>query len=214
MLKRIKSISILFLWALALMGTACTPITPMAILTPAAKPSPTITPTPTAVPSLTATFTPERNFPESIYPPPLKPNPNVIVTGGGGCPNLQGVEVAKPSKEELFVLFSKLGQTTKEGALELSDRAFWPVLEEAWERGGEGGLVKVLSIEQIVLMPAIESPYADLVRNYCGDKTLELSWCVAVLPEVAHKIEDAPGLTSYYYIIKRSGRWLIWFNPH
>ena len=163
-------------------------------------------------PSPATTLTLEK-FPESLYPPPLEPNPDVVVAGGGGCPNLQGVTVPKPSREDLFAVFSRWGRT-KEGDLELSDRAFWPVVEAAWEGKAQGGSGPVSSIEQIVSMPASESPYADLVRNYCGEQTLELSWCVAVLPEGARKIEDAPGLTEYYYLIQRLGRWLIWLNPH
>lgn len=159
----------------------------------------------------------EDKFPESIYPPPVGSFKHPV-SGGYGCPNLQGVEVPKPkSKQELFSVIFRFGQT-REGDLELSDRAFWPVVEEDWKlRNGkaqEQPRAEKITLDQIVSMPAAASPYADLIRNNCGAKTLELSWCVAVLPPGARRIEDAPSLTRYYYLIKRSGRWLIWFNPH
>ena len=149
-------------------------------------------------------------FPQSIYPPAEK-----FPAWGfsSGCPNLQGVEMPDPkSTEELFSIISEFGKT-REGDLELSDRAFWPVVERDWE-GEDQPLRQRVSIEQIVSMPATESPYADLISNNCGSKTLELSWCVAVLPQGASKIEDAPSLTHYYYLIKRSGNWLIWSQLH
>jgi hypothetical protein len=161
----------------------------------------------------------EERFPESIYPPPLKPNPEVIVAGfgGEGCPNLKGVEPPdKPTKEELFsAVFSKFGHT-EEGDLELSDRAFWPTVKGVWKERREQREYQPerISIDQLVPMPASESPYAELASNYCSEETVELSWCVAVLPKGASKIEDAPSLTSYYYLINRSGNWLIWFSPH
>jgi len=156
-------------------------------------------------------------FPQSLYPPAEKfPEWGFV----SGCPNLQGVEVPEPkSTEELFSIISEFGKT-RETDLELSDRAFWPVVEGDWEgrkqreSREDQPLTQRVSIDQIVSMPAAESPYADLISNNCDSKTLELSWCVAVLPPGASKIEDAPSLTSYYYLIKRSGNWLIWFNPH
>jgi hypothetical protein len=155
-------------------------------------------------------------FPESIYPPPVGSFKNPV-SGGLGCPNLQGVEAPKPkSKKELFSVISRFGQT-REGDLELSDQAFWPVVEEDWRlrnsKVQKQPRAEKITLDQIVPMPAAASPYADLIRNNCSAKTLELSWCVAVLPPGARRIEDAPSGTSYYYFIKRSGRWLIWFNP-
>jgi len=233
---------LLVLSIIALIGVACapaptstpmsptaTPIPPMATLVPpTATSTPTFTPTlpptpePTPTPTPKPTPTPipptpaEEKFPEMIYPPPLEPNPEVIVAGGRGCPNLKGVELPdKPAEEELFsAVFSKFRQT-EEGDLELSDRAFWPIVKADWKGWRERGYQpERISIDQLISMPASESAYAGLVRNYCGEETLELSWCVAVKPKGAPQIEDAPSLTRYYYLIKRSGRWLIWFNPH
>ncbi|MBA7680518.1 hypothetical protein ES703_88835 [subsurface metagenome] len=159
-------------------------------------------------------------FPQSIYPPADKFPDQLGFQGTTGCPNLQDVEVPDPkSTEELFSIISEFGKT-REGDLELSDCAFWPIVEGDWEWRKQHEsqenqpLTQRVSIEQIVSMSATESPYADLISNNCGSKTLELSWCVAVLPPGAGKIEDAPSLTSYYYLIKRSGNWLIWSNPH
>ena len=68
-------------------------------------------------------------FPQSIYPPAERFPDQQGFQGTTGCPNLQGVEMPDPkSTEELFSIISEFGKT-REGDLELSDRAFWRVVE-------------------------------------------------------------------------------------
>jgi hypothetical protein len=76
-----------------------------------------------------------------------------------------------------------------------SDQSYWPAPQT------------VLSSRENVnpadsqVHPAVQTPYDGLIRTGCGQKTLDLSWWVEV---------GTGALGEPYFLINRSGNWLVW----
>ncbi len=156
-------------------------------------------------------------FPPSIYPRPASfPNwgsPN-------GCASLKNVASSprNPRRASLRVL-SQWGHISKTRDLHLSDRAEWPTVREDWAHGSEHSPPVDLRSNDVVQGPGARSPYANLVRNNCGQPLLDKSWWVAVCPgqdsqQTRCTLRTEPALIEHFMLLSRRRHLLVWFtNP-
>jgi hypothetical protein len=147
-------------------------------------------------------------YPAAIYPPASswpKWGPP------GGCASLVGVQRLGPSAASSAVSAVRHLDGNLANDRRYGDRAYWPVLKETDSRQApskrsrrENNPVRVDAVG-----PAAKSPYARLVRPWCGSKIAGLSESVTVGPG-----RSEPALDTEYWLIDRRGHWLIWFsNP-
>ena len=157
----------------------------------AACTAPTQAPTVTIIPP-----TPTPDFPPDIYPL-LKPflNPvNGITTNG--CPDLTNVDNETELPVETAIqLINALRSGDLETYKQASDQSYWPA-PQATLTPRENVLAADIQIH-----PAIQTPYDGLIRTGCGQKTLDLSWWVEV---------GTGALGEHYFLVNRSGHWLVW----
>jgi len=180
--------------------------TPTPFTAPTEEPPP-FTPSPSPPPS-PPQFTPSPSLPP--YPPPLPTAAGTILHFSAGCPNPEGLKVVKEfRKTEALEVLNEFFSGNLEKVFQVTDPSVWPLLSSSYEREPsalvEGNLAEP--------RPARESPYAELLANACGDKTLDYSWWVEVCPGSPPPPEFAvcpPGVRLHYFFINREGRWLIW----
>jgi hypothetical protein len=137
------------------------------------------------------------SFPRSLYPPPTR-HPRWGLAEE--CASTDGVD--EPGAHAAAQAIGTVEHLTGDARHDrrYSDPAFWPMLNEDTKPAVGPG-------EAILASPARTSPYAELVRNNCGPRLVQLSVRVLVGNEHA-----APALTREYWVIKRGGRWLVWFT--
>jgi hypothetical protein len=144
-------------------------------------------------------------YPAAIYPPASswpKWGPP------GGCASLAGVQRPGPSAASAAVAAVRHLGGSLANERRYSDRAYWPVLNESYTPSTRTQFSNS-SVRVDVVGPAVKSPYARLVRHWCGSKIVRLSERVVVGPGPSR-----PALDTEYWLIARRGHWLIWFsNP-
>jgi hypothetical protein len=151
-------------------------------------------------------------FPGDIYPPPVAVAPGINISNmTTGCPNPDGLEQASElPASAMSEIFQSLASGDRDIMQRVADQAYWPYLPDM----GMGiGTPHPFSQDTLdTPRPASESPYADLVRNACGSKTLELSWWVRYCPGPCAdpNVARSESLTGNYYLIRRRGHWLVW----
>jgi hypothetical protein len=153
-------------------------------------------------------------FPPSIYPAASSwPGWGPV----GGCASLTGLRSVNAGATRVVLpLLSRYGQVSESMDLRLSDRANWPVVRETWSHGFKPHPLRPLRSIDVYGAPAERSPYAAMVRHWCGQRLLQLSWWVAVCPrELRPSIPCGrrwqSALTGHFLLINRRGHWLVWF---
>ena len=144
-------------------------------------------------------------YPAAIYPPASswpKWGPP------GGCASLAGVQRPGQSAASSAVAAVRHLGGSLANERRYSDRAYWPVLNESYTPSTRTQFGNS-SVRVDAVGPAVKSPYARLVRPWCGSKIVRLSESVTVGPG-----RSRPALDTEYWLIDRRGHWLIWFsNP-
>lgn len=146
--------------------------------------------------SITSSVIPSPDYPADIYPPPksfLEPV-NGITTNG--CPDLTnvGTESNLPS-ESAIQLINSLRSGELDTYKKASDQTYWPAPQAILTTREN------VNPADIQVHPAVQTPYDGLIRTGCGQETLDLSWWVEV---------GTGALGEHYFMINRSGTWLVW----
>jgi hypothetical protein len=204
--NRFRSTNLIILLIFTNMLLGCTSNSTQSILStninstemviPTTTNTPYITQKPITPPSINPSVTPSPDFPSDIYPPPkpfLKPV-NGITTNG--CPDLTnvGAETDLPS-DTAVQLIDALRSGDLETFKKASDQTYWPAPQEVLTNREN---VNPIDIQ---IHPAIQTPYDGLIRTGCGQETLDLSWWVEL---------GTGALGEHYFLINRSGTWLVW----
>jgi hypothetical protein len=156
------------------------------------------------------------DFPRSVYPAAA----SWPAWGGpDGCASIEGVRAPRAGATAAALrLLSHYGDLNKTEDLRLSDRAEWPVVRETWSHGYKPAATRPLQMNDVYGAPASRSPYAGLVRRWCGKTLLRRSWWIAVCPRASTKTTTPcsrrwqTALTGHFLLINRRGHWLVWFN--
>jgi len=209
-------------WAigLAILGAGCGEAhpTPSSLGSLSSSPLPTPIPSasPSPSPSPTSAATPGPTLPPEIYPSPLPLRPGVIVSGVQGCPNPQGLETIPLSKEEALAVLRAATSGDPETVRQAHDPSHWAQID--WARLATPATPALPAEARIPPervtdpRPAGESPYGELIANMCGREVLARSWWVVVCAgPCAEALQAAPALNAHFFLIRRQGRWLIWW---
>lgn len=155
-------------------------------------------------------------MPPEIYPSPLPLRPGVIVPGVQGCPNPQGLETTPLSKEEALAVLRAATSGDPETVRQAYDPSHWAQID--WARLATPATPALPAEARIPPervtdpRPAGESPYGELIANMCGREVLARSWWVVVCAgPCAEALQAAPALNAHFFLIRRQGRWLIWW---
>jgi hypothetical protein len=144
----------------------------------------------------TPSFTPVPNFPRDIYPSPLPFLQPVNGISTRGCPDLTNVDVQSELPVDTAL---KLINALRSGDLDIfkqaSDQSYWPAPQTVLSSREN------VNPSDIQVHPAVQTPYDGLIRTGCAQKTLDLSWWVEV---------GTGALGEHYFLINRSGNWLVW----
>lgn len=104
-------------------------------------------------------------FPPSIYPQPVPAGSGAAFSA---CPSLTGLQRFSSVSTQLAErIAGTYGHVSLTDDLKNSDRSYWPMLREAWERAGAG---KWLSFSD-VRASQTGGPtmvWSGVVRHYCG----------------------------------------------
>jgi hypothetical protein len=121
---------------------------------------------------------------------------------GHGCPSLTSVETitadSAPAVKDLDPVLDDVRSGELTRLRKASDRAFWPISglsvrrETAW----------LSSNAEII--PAFESPQAELLIHACGPEVVARSWSA--------RIEEDSQSHQDYFFIRRQGQWLVWIS--
>ncbi len=149
-------------------------------------------------------------FPTDIYPPPVPVAPGVIISPmATSCPDPDGLEQTQElPASAVNEVFRSLASGDLDTMRRVTDLAYWPYLPDHGV-----GTARQFSEDMLEKpQPASKSPYADLVGNACGRKTLELSWWVKACPGTCSdpNVARASDLMAHFYLIRRAGHWLVW----
>ncbi len=144
------------------------------------------------------------NFSTSIYPSPVPVADGVV--WGPACPNPIGLDkVEQPTKNEVLKVLDVLSSNSLEPRRQAADPSLWSSLgKEQWAKA---------SAEQIgVVQPAVDSPYAELLANACGEEVVNRSWWVQICPGNCEdqEVTQPASLTTHLYLLQRQGQWLAW----
>lgn len=157
--------------------------------------------------------------------PTYAPSPSAAPTGNS-CPSLPGLEEVGDAKQEEILdaqaalIQARSARETSEVAWRaLLDDSYWPTVRAELEA------TKRLAATQthpasptaraaeataapgtFAVRRAQESPYAELIANRCGQRTVDLSWWVESCQECG------PAQRVHTFFVKRDGRWLVWWS--
>jgi hypothetical protein len=155
------------------------------------------------------------SFPPSIYPA-ARSFP--AWGSSGGCASLTGLlPVGRGATGAVLPLLARYAHVSENVDLHLSDRANWPVVRETWSHHFKPPRPQPLPLVDVYGAPAARSPYAGLVRQWCGSRLLQLSWWIAACPREPYpatpcRLRWQNALTGHLFLINRRGHWLIWFT--
>jgi hypothetical protein len=166
------------------------------------NPSPTKTPvvdiprpTPAATQFSTYSITPPPDyFINHPSPLPFLQPVNGITTSG--CPDLTDVKAQTELPVDTALQLINALRSGDINAFEAaSDQSYWPSSQTVLSPR-ENAIAADIQVH-----PAIQTPYDGLIRTGCGQETLDLSWWVEV---------GTGALGEHYFLIDRSGNWLVW----
>ncbi len=148
-----------------------------------------------------------RQFPVSVYPPPVKAR-----AGGAlaACPNPAGLERFNGTTTKLAVrIASSYGRISLAHDLRNSDRAWWSQVRHMWHSGKPSEE----ALHQVVYgsgEPLSKSPYAVIVRYSCGQSLVASSLTVRIGPRQTHPPYCEACISSMFFVDRR-GRALIYY---
>jgi hypothetical protein len=155
-------------------------------------PQPTLASTPLS----TSSLTPVPNYPADIYPSPLPFLQPVNGITASGCPDLTDVKAqTELPVDTALQLINALRSGDMDTYKQVSDQTYWPAPQTVLTSH------ESVNPADIQVHPAIDTPYDGLIRTGCGQETLDLSWWVEV---------GTGALGEHYFLINRSGTWLVW----
>jgi hypothetical protein len=181
---------------------------PTATTTPLPTPTRTPKPTYTRQPTDTPTYTP---IPTTTLAPEIYPLPSPFLTpvawgGGRGCPNPDGlVNSGPPNLDEALALLSEFNSGDPEQLRLSTDLAYWIGYEVPTQPYSES-----VEEEWLKIAPAAQSDYEALIRIGCGREILDLSFWVLDCRTDCADASRPLALQSHYFLINRSGTWLVW----
>ncbi|WP_460040011.1 hypothetical protein [Thermaerobacter litoralis] len=156
------------------------------------------------------------SLPSDIFPPPV-PAQHDGFSLAAACPNPAGLErVSHADVSDLIDSVSDhlmaIARGDKDAARKTADQSFWPILDSMLANQNHAadeaeGLDKSRVAE---FGPASEAPHTELIRNHCGEDTLEASWWIQTLPREADGATASMSLRGNFYLIRRNGHWLVW----
>lgn len=127
----------------------------------------------------------------------------------GGCPSVAGLVKPDPmtaTGASLNTINGRGGTAASNKAA--SDRAYWPVVEAAFQ--GQESVTPSPDLERANVSgsPAQGTVNAPLIAHNCGSQVLAYTWAVSDSPSTS------PALSTTFYLINRNGSYLIWMtNP-
>lgn len=189
--------------------TAASTLTPTPLPSPTRTTKPTYTSRPTVTP--TYTLTPTTTLAPDIYPSEIYPLPSPFLTpvawgGGRGCPNPYGLmKSGPPSLEDALVLLRQFKSGDPEQLRLSTDLAYWIGYEIPTNPYSED-----VEKEWLKTSPAGQSDYESLIRIGCGKEILDLSFEVLDCRTDCANFSRSLSLQSHYFLINRSGTWLVW----
>ncbi len=195
---RFQLISLIILPVVVIAVVGCTSPSTQAIPSQSNNPTSTVISPTFQEPNLSASAisTSTTDFPLDVYPSALSfLNPvNGITTKG--CPDLINVKTeSELPGDTAMQLINALRSGDLQSYKLASDQSYWPSDQETLVAREN------VSAVDIQAHPAIQTPYDGLIRTGCGQKTLDLSWWVEV---------GTGALGEHYFLINRSGYWLVW----
>ncbi len=156
------------------------------------------TPGPTSIstPLSTSSSAPVPDYPADIYPSPLPFLHPVNGITANGCPDLTDVKAQTDLPVDTALrLINALRSGDLDSFKQASDQSYWPSSQTVLSPQ-ENAIAADIQVH-----PAVQTPYDGLIRTGCGQETLDLSWWVEV---------GTGALGEHYFLINRSGTWLVW----
>lgn len=152
-------------------------------------------PTPAATQFSTYSVTPPPDY-FIIHPSALPFLQPVNGITASGCPDLSDVKAQTELPVDTALQLINALRSGDLNAFEAaSDRTYWPSPQTILSPR------ETAIAADIQVHPAIQTPYDGLIRTGCGQETLDLSWWVEV---------GTGALGEHYFLINRSGNWLVW----
>ncbi len=153
-------------------------------------------PTPASTPLSTPPSTSAGNYPSEIYPSPLPFRQPINGITTSGCPDLTAVKAQSDLPiDTALQLVNSLRSGDLDTINQASDQTYWPSRQTVLSPR-ENAIAADIQVH-----PATQTPYDGLIRTGCGQETLDLSWWVEV---------GTGALGEHYFLINRSGNWLVW----
>ncbi|MCC6192568.1 MAG: hypothetical protein IT318_26380 [Anaerolineales bacterium] len=148
------------------------------------------------------------NLPADVYPPPVA-TLQAIGLDDRGCPNPAGVEgEAVLDAAAALAVMRAYFSADPATAQQARDPVLWPAGDSATTPLPEAELQPEWFEPP---WPAAESPYAGVLRTHCGEETLAASWTVVYCRGDCNAPRLSVSLMEDYFLLRRAGRWLVWY---
>lgn len=148
--------------------------------------------------------------PSNGFDPAVYPKPESFPDWGwiSGCPSPAGTNEQRSSSAAPVAAVEKLSDGRQQ-ALEASDRAFWPVLQRAYNVGDFGPFTNA----PLGVFDADQYQKAPIIRSYCGQAVIRASRWVHICAKgsTSCRVGDGGSLAVDFLVLHRANRWLVWF---